>query len=164
MTPFANPLIRAVKPATVITNITNAYPAVITTSAPHGYADGIFATIVIPYPKVMTQINGKTYLFFVLSPTQLIPVIAFAFNGSSVSATFLDTRNIGPFSLGPLATCTIPQPQPLPPLPPIPPMPPVTFTVPAQQAQLVPNGEFAVLTNVSDIIGPNNPPIPFPGN
>lgn len=167
MTPYANPLIQPVPPAAIIANITNSTRAVITTASPHGYASGIYCTINIPYPNVMTQINGKTYFFIVLSATQLIPLVAFSSSGGGIfSFVFLDTSNIGPFSTGPLARCFAGQPQPLPPLPPNPILPVVPFFVPAQQPQLIPAGEqsFGIFPNVSDIIGPNNPPIPPPGN
>ena len=165
MTPFANPLIRAVPPAVNIVNITNAIEAVITTATPHGYFSGIYCTINIPYPNVMPALNGKTYLMVVGSPTTLIPIISFA-PGLIGSFIGVDTTTMGPWAAAPNVTCTVPQPQPRPPLPPIPPKPPVTFTVPGQQAQLIPAAErsFTRFPNVSDIIGPNNPPIPPPGN
>jgi len=147
VTPFANPLITFVPPAVNITAITNAKICVITTATPHGYNSGIYCTIVIPYPGVMEEINGKTYLMLPVTPTQLVPLASFSPN-TYVSGSFLDTSLIGAFTTGPTARVV----QLNPPNPPI-----ITF-IPAQQAQVVPSGEFGtVLLNASNVIGPNNP-------
>jgi len=139
-----------------IANITNAPVALVFTVNPHGYQNYIQVTIVIPYPNVMEQINGKTYTALVFNPNVLI---LFEYFNSPTNFKFLDTSKIGPFAIAPLVQCTIPQPQPLPPAPPIPPTPPVTFFVPGQKAQLVPAGETTqTLLNASNVIGPNNPP------
>ncbi len=160
MTPFANPLINFVPPAVNITAITNAKICVITTATPHGYNSGIYCTIVIPYPGVMEEINGKTYLMLPVTPTQLIPLASFSPN-PYVSGSFLDTTNIGPFTTGPTIRTVTHAPTPsvrVPPGPPPPPFVPVVAFVPAQQAQVVPSGEFGtVLLNASNVIGPNNP-------
>lgn len=147
--------------AATITNITNSKPCVITTALPHGYSAGIYCTIVIPYPKVMEEINGKTYFMVPLSPTQLVP-LASIIPSPNPTVVFLDTTNIGAFSLGPLVTCTPHQPTPAVRVPPgpIPPVVPVVpFQVPAQKSQVVPSGEIATtLKNASDVIGPRNLP------
>lgn len=56
-----------------ISSITQANPAVVTTSAPHGYSSGYNVRIVFPFPYAgsfgMYQINGQTGIITVLSPT-----------------------------------------------------------------------------------------------
>ncbi len=53
----------------IVTNITQANPAVVTTSVPHLYQPGLSVRIVIPYPKSMPQINGFLGFITILSPT-----------------------------------------------------------------------------------------------
>jgi hypothetical protein len=59
--------------ARIITAITNANPAVVTTSNPHGYSTGFNVRIVFPFPNTgsfgMPQINNQTGVISVLSPT-----------------------------------------------------------------------------------------------
>ena len=114
-----------------ITNITNSFPAVVTTSDDHGYFAGSFITIFIPYPNVMQQLNGKTYLIQVLSDTTFsIPVDTTNYSAFAASADVIVTPPVGP-----------------------------PFSVPAQQAQSIPSAEFGTtLRNASNVIGPNNPP------
>lgn len=42
----------------VVTNITNGFPAVVTTSFDHGYGDGLIIRIVMPLGYGMQEING----------------------------------------------------------------------------------------------------------
>ncbi len=152
MTPFPNPLIHPVPPAVNIANISNTWPCVITTTVPHNYVAGIVCRIVIPYPKVMEEINGKTFTMTTVvgAPTLLLPILSVSGN---TPTTFLNTRNIGAFVAAPLVRI-------------VPPPPAVPFFAPGQQAQIIPTGDFTAGTieNPADIIGPNNPPIPLPGN
>ena len=157
-----NSLVSYVPPAVNISNISNSFPAVVTTATPHGYplASLLNIRIVIPYPNVMPQLNEQDVIALVASPTTLF--LAYSFNGflnGILQLDLVDSTNFDPWSAGPLVTCTVPQPQPLPPAPPIPPAPPVTFTVSGQVAQIVPIGEPSfTLINVSDVIGPRNLP------
>lgn len=131
-------LVRYVPPAREISNITNGFPAIVTTVLPHTYSPGIFVTIVIPYPGVMEPINGKTYLAGIVSPTQLA-----LFDWENL--IYVDTRNMTPFSTGPVVA-TYPTHAP-----------PAVY-VPAQKSQVVPAGEIATtLANASNVIGPRNP-------
>ncbi len=154
-----------VPPAAEITNISTSRNCVITTALPHGYSAGIYCTIVIPYPNVMPQINGKTYLMVPISATQLVP-LTLAIPSESPTFVGVDTTNMGPFSLGPTVTCYQVQPQtPItypPQIPPPPVIPPIAIPgVRTQKAQVVPSGEIATtLRNASDVIGPRNPPLP----
>lgn len=69
----------------IIQSITNAYPAVVTTTAPHGYHDGLYVRLVYPIADGMQQIQGQVFLITILSPTTFsIPV---------------DTRNFDSFAL-----------------------------------------------------------------
>lgn len=61
--------------ANIITAITNASPAVITTLMPHGYRPGNIVRVVTEFNGTMLEINGKSGLATILSPTTLsIPV------------------------------------------------------------------------------------------
>lgn len=96
----------------------------------------------------MPEINGKTYIMAIASPTQLIPLTSFITGTFLGNVSFLDTSQMSPFSLGPLVTCI-----------PHAPLPPVPFQVRAQKSQVVPSGEIATtLRNASDVIGPRNLP------
>jgi len=151
VTPFANPLITPVPPAVNISNITNSSICVITTATPHGYSSGIMCKIVIPYPGVMESLNGKTFFMAVANgfPNQLVPITVLS---GSKNIQGINTTNIGAFAPAPLVKI-------------VPPIGPPFFT-PGQQAQIIPTGDYSIinLTNFADIIGPNNPVIPFPGN
>lgn len=58
------------KPAMrVISNITNAYPAVVTTSTNHNYITGIIVRLLIPNGYGMTQVNKLHADIVVLSDT-----------------------------------------------------------------------------------------------
>jgi hypothetical protein len=54
--------------AATIANITNASPGVVTTTADHGYLDGLYVRLNIS-SFGMSQVNGNVYLITVLSPT-----------------------------------------------------------------------------------------------
>ena len=145
MTPFANPLIQPVPHAVAIANIANSNPCVVQTATPHGYKNLIIVSIVIPYPNVMPQFSGKTYVAFVFNPTILVLF---------TNGTFLpvDSTKYGAFAAAPNVRVVELDP----------PYPPIITFIPGQQAQVVPTGEFSTtLLNVSDIIGPNNPPVPL---
>ena len=125
-----------------ILNITNSNPAIVTTDSPHGYYDFILLTVVIPYPNVMQEINGNTYIGLILNNTTI--VLANYIIGN-FTVKFLDTTKLTAFSTGPTILIT-------------PPPPAVPYYAPAQKAQLVPAGEMAItLKNASDVVGPNNP-------
>lgn len=147
-------LVRYVPPAREISNITNSSPAVVTTTIPHGYFDDIFITIAIPYPNMMEQIAGQTYLAKVLSDT--------TFSLYDIETlTPVNTTNLTTFNTGPTIRTETHAPTPpvrVPPGPPPPPFTPVVTFVPAQIPQAVPSGEFSTtLLNVSNVIGPRNP-------
>lgn len=47
------------KPAMrIVTNITNAFPAVVTTSFAHGYLDGLIVRLIVPNGYGMEEANG----------------------------------------------------------------------------------------------------------
>lgn len=50
--------------AQIILDISQANPALVTTAVNHGYQDGLYVDIIIPYPGSMEQVNGNTYLIF----------------------------------------------------------------------------------------------------
>ena len=52
----------------IITNITNAYPAVVTTSFAHNLLDGEIVRIVVPTIYKMTQINQLSGTVLVIDP------------------------------------------------------------------------------------------------
>lgn len=51
----------------IIQSITNANPGVVTTTQDHGYHDGLFVRLQIPFVNGMQQVNGNVYLITVLS-------------------------------------------------------------------------------------------------
>lgn len=58
-----------------VSAITNANPAVVTTTQNHGYLSGLFVRFYFPINFGMTQVNGNVYEITVLSPTTFsIPV------------------------------------------------------------------------------------------
>lgn len=74
--------------AKIINNITQANPAVVTTTTDHGYLSGLFVRIIIPYTGSMEQVNDKIYEITVLNNTDFsIPV---------------DSRNFDAFNTAPL--------------------------------------------------------------
>ena len=62
-----------------VSAITNANPAVVTTTQNHGYATGLFVRFYFPINFGMMQINGNVYEIEVLSPT------TFAINADSTN-------------------------------------------------------------------------------
>lgn len=52
-----------------IASITQAFPAVVTTTFAHGYVDGIIMRLYIPTAYGMTQANFQSGVITVLSPT-----------------------------------------------------------------------------------------------
>ena len=58
-----------------ISSITQANPAVVTTSEPHEYNEGLYVRITIPYERSMPQINGQVYLATILTESTFsVPV------------------------------------------------------------------------------------------
>jgi hypothetical protein len=118
----------------IVSNITNSFPAVVTTTEDHGFHAGSFITIVIPYPNMMQELNNKTFLVEILSPTTFsipyntIPLTAFA-----AAPSILVTPQGPPF-----------------------PAPPPFYT-PSQVVQAIPAGEFNTLDNAVNNVGPRNP-------
>ena len=71
----------------IISSITQANPAVVTTTQPHGYLEGLFVRIDIPYPGSMQQLNNNQYLINVLSSnTFSIDVDSTGFDAFTMSA------------------------------------------------------------------------------
>lgn len=61
--------------SSIISNITNSSPAVVTVTQDHGYLDGLQVRMVFPGNFGMTQLNGNLFFITVLSPTSFsIPV------------------------------------------------------------------------------------------
>lgn len=65
------PLIPFTPQARVISNITNAFPAVVTTTSSHGYLTLLLIRFFLPIPTYfgMQQLNGQFAQITVLSPT-----------------------------------------------------------------------------------------------
>jgi hypothetical protein len=77
-----------------ISSITNANPAVVTTSTSHGYKTGIYVRMVFPLmtnPALrfgMPEVNGNVYLATVLSPTTFsLNVDSTSFQPFSINTT-----------------------------------------------------------------------------
>ena len=51
----------------VILNITNANPGVVTTNTPNGYKQGLYVRLLIPTNLGMQQVNNQVYLITVLT-------------------------------------------------------------------------------------------------
>lgn len=54
----------------IIQSITNANPAIVTTTTPHGYKNGLYVRLVLPEGFGMRQVNNQVYLIHILSNTQ----------------------------------------------------------------------------------------------
>lgn len=67
----------------LISSITNAYPAVVTTTFAHGYVDGTIVRLDIPQACGMQQINQQTS-----------PILV---TGSTTFTINIDTRQFAPF-------------------------------------------------------------------
>jgi len=81
------PLIPFTPQAREISTISNAFPAVVTTTQPHGYLSLLLIRFFLPPPTYfgMPSLNGQVYQITVLSPTTFsVPV---------------NTANLDPFSL-----------------------------------------------------------------
>lgn len=65
------PLIPFTPQARVISKITNAFPAVVTTTTPHGYLTLLLIRFFLPAPTYfgMEQLNGQFAQIIVLTPT-----------------------------------------------------------------------------------------------
>lgn len=82
------PLIPFTPQARVISNITNANPAVVTTTQPHGYLTLLFIRFFLPAPTYfgMQQLNGQFSQIIVLSPTTFsIPIDTTQINAFTTS-------------------------------------------------------------------------------
>lgn len=66
---YANPFPTFQQAYRLITNITNANPAVVTTSFDHQYLDGLIVRLVVNNPYGMVNANGLTGTITVLTPT-----------------------------------------------------------------------------------------------
>lgn len=78
--------------AQIINNISQSDPAVVTTVANHGYQDGLYVRIVIPYPNSMEQVNENIYLITVLGLTTFsIPVSSIDFDPFNTAPLWLLT-------------------------------------------------------------------------
>lgn len=53
----------------VVSDITNADPAVVTTSAPNSFRDGDAIRMIVPHEFGMTQLNGKQFVMLKISST-----------------------------------------------------------------------------------------------
>jgi hypothetical protein len=95
--------------ATVISAITNANPAVVTTTTNHGYSDGLIVRVVLPFPYFsafgMIQINGLSGPILVLSPTTFSVAINTLTFDPFVVGTSLENAQIIP--IGMLADASI---------------------------------------------------------
>lgn len=69
----------------IIAHITNAEKAVVTTTFPHGYIDGIILRLIIPLGYGMVEANQKFGAIIVTSPTTFTITI--------------DTRLLSPFTI-----------------------------------------------------------------
>ena len=74
----------------LIESITNANPAVVTTTFAHQYKSGLIVRMDIPPADGMQQIAGQTYSITVLSPTTFsIPVDSTTFQPFSIPSTYI---------------------------------------------------------------------------
>jgi hypothetical protein len=71
-----------------VAGITNANPAVVTTTQNHGYLSGLLVRFYFPINFGMTQVNGIVYPITVLSPTTFsIPVDSTNYDVFSILST-----------------------------------------------------------------------------
>lgn len=86
---YPNPIYRPGR--TLILSITNANPAVVTTTLPHHYLTGAIVRLDIPPADGMPQASGNTYEIIVLSPT------TFSINDdSTLWQPFIIPQNLAP--------------------------------------------------------------------
>jgi|SRR5579864_5958761 len=83
-----------------ISSITNANPAVVTTTVPHGYSSGFTVRILFPFPNGLSfgmyQINGQVGVINVLSPTTFsISINSLGYN-AFVIGTSLESPQVIP--------------------------------------------------------------------
>ncbi len=80
------------KPAMrIVTNITNANPAIVTTSFPHGYISGATVRIDMPPSFGMQQINQQFGVIVVTSPTTFaLPIDTTHYDAFSTPSTYPD--------------------------------------------------------------------------
>ena len=72
--------------ARIIQSITQANPAVVTTTQPHGYDQGLYVRIDLPGKFGMRQLNFQVFLITVLSPTTFsIPINTTNFDAFTTS-------------------------------------------------------------------------------
>jgi len=83
-----------------ISAITNANPAIVTTTVPHGYSTGYNVRIVFPFPYAlafgMYQINGQTGVINVLTPTTFAIAINTLGYNAFVLGTVLEQAQVVP--------------------------------------------------------------------
>lgn len=88
-----------------ISGITNASPAVVTTSGNHGYSTGLIIRFFFPLQVGMQNLNGQQFEISVLSPTTFsIPVNSTNFSvfapvGTSQLPQVIPVGNIAPLIL-----------------------------------------------------------------
>lgn len=89
------PLIPFTPQARVIANITNAFPAVVTTTTNHGYQSLLLIRFFLPAPTYfgMQALNGQVFEITVLTPTTF--------------SILYNTSNLGPFTTA--GTFQVPQ-------------------------------------------------------
>lgn len=91
---YANPTPIFQPAARLILSITNANPAVVTTTFPHQYKDGTIVRLDIPPADGMQQANQLMGQIVVLSPTTF--------------SIFIDTTHFQPFAIPAVYTPTVP--------------------------------------------------------
>jgi hypothetical protein len=79
--------------ATIVTNITNANPAVVTTLTDNGYASNLFIRIVLPLGNIygMPEVNGNVY--------KVTPITSNTFS-IGIDSTNFETFHFPPYALG----------------------------------------------------------------
>jgi hypothetical protein len=95
-----NPAFPWLPQSRTITSITQANPAVVTTSGNHGYLSGLVCRIFFPFPYAnsfgMYQINGLSSVINVLSPTTFSMAINSLSFDPFVVGTALETPQVLP--------------------------------------------------------------------
>ena len=80
-----------------VQSITRANPAVVTTTANHGYLDGIFVRFFFPANFGMNLLNGEMFQATILSPTTFsIPLNTTAFDAFDSSLSTTQTPQVIP--------------------------------------------------------------------